>query len=92
MPMTHMLCSSGAQDGVILVQQGTTHRQAEPARNGCVRLVRLRLCSCLPKLLGMPDIFKEQRSGSQKLTMHRMQTPGHVQTFYNSTPGVAWRR
>ena len=89
MPMISKLCSSAAQNWVQLVQQGTTHRQAEPARDGCVCLVRLRLCSCLPKLLGMPDMFKEQRSGSQESTMHRMQMPGHVQAFYKATPGVA---
>ena len=44
------------------------------------------------KLPGMPDMFEEQRSRSRESTMHRMQTPGHIQAFYNATPGVAGNR
>ena len=56
------------------------------ARTGsCVRLARLSR----HKLPGIREMFGEQSTRSRESTMHCMQTPGHVQAFYNATPGVA---
>ena len=91
MPMISKLCSSAAQMRLIWCMR--VQPIARRGLHGAVVSAWTGLGSLMPaKLPGMPDMFEEQRSRSRESTMHRMQTPGHIQAFYNATPGVAGSR